>query len=64
MGGGPRGRPQHDVRRQDEPEAPSPEDADPVRVVGQRSSAVMDHSPEPGETSGCSEGGSCGVQIL
>lgn len=51
MGGGPRSRPQHDVRRQDQPETSSQTDAEKICVVEQKSPAVMDHSSEPGETS-------------
>lgn len=50
MGGGSRRRPQHDVRRQDEHESSPQKDTEQIRVVGHRSSAVMDHRSEPGES--------------
>lgn len=49
MGGGSRGCPQHNVQRQNQLEGSLQTGSEKIGVVGQRSSAIMDHSAEPGE---------------
>lgn len=49
MGGGPWSRSQHHVQRHNQLQNSLQTGVEKIRVVGQRSSAAVDHSTEPGE---------------